>query len=80
MFEEPYRSALARQACLDGGRLAASLKALLSTPNHHDIPRDFATQHAIAEHSIDYVLVSRVADHPALQPIRDFIASRLEAS
>lgn len=80
LFVEPYRGALARQARLDSGRLAASLEALISTPNPHDIPRDFAMQHAIAEHTINHVLTSCVADHPALQTIRDCVASHLEAS
>ena len=80
LLADPYRGALARQARLDTGRLAASLESLRSVPNAHDIPREFATQHGIAEHTINYILASCVADHPALQPIRDHVALRLEAS
>ena len=80
LLADPYHDALARLARLEAGRLAATLEQLRSTPDPHDIPRDFARQHAIAEHSAVYMITSCVADHPGLQPIRDHVASCLNAA
>ena len=80
LLTDPYRDALARLASLEAGRLAATLEQLRSTLDPHDIPRDFARQHAIAEHWAVYMITSCVADHPGLQPIRDYVASCLNAA
>ncbi len=80
LLAEPYRDALARLARLEAGRLAATLEQLRSTPDPHDIPRDFARQHAIPEYRSVYMITSCVADHPGLQPIRDHVALCLDAS
>ena len=80
LLTDPYRDELARSARLETGPLAATLERLRSTPNHHDIPRDFARQHAIDEEWAPYMITSCVADHPDLQPIRDHVASYLDAS
>ena len=80
LLTDPYRDALARLARLEAGRLAAILEQLRSTPDPHDIPRNFARRHAIAEHRAVYMITSCVADHPGLQPIRDHVASCLNAA
>ena len=80
LLAEPYCGALARLARLEPGRLAATLEQLRSTPDPHDIPRDFARQHAIPEHRAVYMITSCVANHPGLQPIRDHVALCLDAS
>ena len=80
LLAEPYRDALARSARLETGRIAATLEQLRSTPDPHDIPRDFALQHAIPEHRAVYIITSCVADHPGLQFIRDHVASYLDTS
>lgn len=80
LLTDPYRDALARLARLEAGALAATLERLHSTPDPHDIPRDFARQHAIDEKWADYMITSCVADHPDLQPIRDHVASPLNAA
>ncbi len=80
LLVDSHRDALAHLASLDAGRLAATLERLRSTPNHHDIPRDFARQHAIDEQLAVYMITSSVADHPDLQPIRDHVASLLNAA
>ncbi|MCY4514960.1 MAG: AAA family ATPase [Candidatus Tectomicrobia bacterium] len=80
LLTEPYRDALARSISFEEGRLAANLEQLRSTPDPHDIPRDFALQHAIPEHMAAYIVTSCVADHPDLQPIRDHVASCLDTS
>ena len=80
LLADPYRDVLARLARLEAGPLAATLERLRSTRDHHDIPRDFARHHAIDEDNAVYMLTSCVADHPDLQPIRDHVASVLDAS
>lgn len=80
LLVDSHRNALARLASLDAGRLAATLERLRSTPDHHDIPRDFAQQHAIDEQLAVYMITSSVADHPDLQPIRDHVASLLNGA
>ena len=79
LLNDPYRHALARLARLQSGRLAATLEQLRSTPDPHDIPRDFARQHAIDERWAVYMITSCVADHPRLQPIRDHVAQCFNA-
>ena len=80
LLEHPYRTALARQVRFDSGRLTASLEALRSTPDPHDIPREFAIQYALPEDTVVYIFASCVADHPGLQPIRDGIVTCLDES
>ena len=80
LLTDPYRDELARAARLEVGRLAATLERLRSTSDHHDIPRDFARQHAIDEPLAVYMITSSVADHPELQPIRDHVASCLNGA
>ena len=80
LLADPYRTALARSVRLDTSRLATTLEQLRSTADPHHIPRDFALTHALPEHRAVYMLTSCVADHPDLQPIRDRVASILDAS
>ena len=80
LLVDSHRDALARLASLDAGRLATTLERLRSTSDHHDIPRDFAQQHAIDEQLAVYMITSAVADHPDLPPIRDHVESCLDAT
>ncbi len=80
LLTDPYREELARSARLEAGPLAATLERLRATPDHHDIPRDFALQHAIDKDNAVYMITSCVADHPDLQHIRDRVASLLNGA
>lgn len=80
LLTEPYRTALAQSASLEPGPVAATLDQLRSTPDPHDIPRDFALKHAVPEHTAVYMLTSCLASHPGLQRIRDLVASCLDPS
>ena len=80
LLTDPYSDELARSARLEAGPLAATLERLRSTRDHHDIPRDFARQHAIEKDNAVYMITSCVADHPDLQPIRDHVASLLNGA
>ena len=75
----PYLDTLAGSARLESGPLAATLEQLRSTPDHHDILHDFAQQYAIDERGAVFMITSCVADHPDLEPIREHVASLLDA-
>ena len=80
LLTDPYLTAIAHAARLDASRLGTTLQQLRTTPDPHDIPHDFALQHALSEDTAIYMLTSSAADHPGLQPIRDHITSCLETS
>ena len=80
LLVEPYRSTLARSTRFEASRIATTLEQLRSTPDPHDIPRDFALQHALPEQRAVYMLTSCAAAHPDMQPLRDYVASCLDAS
>lgn len=76
--EEPYVSDLARQVRLDAVDIHAVLSEMASLPDPHAVPRQFATRCSVPLDSAPYILASCVGTHPALQDIRDSVASQLE--
>ena len=76
--DEPYVSALARQVRLDPIDVLAVLSEMATLPDPHAVPRQFATRCSVPFDSASYILASCAGVHPALQDVRDSIASHLE--
>ena len=76
--EEPYLSDLARHARLDGLEVLAVLSEMDSLPDPHAIPRQFATRCSVPLDNVPYILASCAGTHPALQDIRESVASQLQ--
>ena len=76
--EEPYVSDLARQVRLDAVDVLAVLSEIVFLPDSHAVPRQFASRCSVPLDSAPYLLASCAGTHPALQDIRDSVASQLE--
>lgn len=75
--EQPYSSNLARQVQEDVAEVLATLVAMGSLSDIHDLPREFSLRHGLATEHGPYILSCSVADHPDLNRIRQVVASRL---
>lgn len=76
--EEPYLSDLTRQVKLDAVEVQTILSDMVSLADSHDVPWQFATRSSVPPESATYILASCAGTHPALQDIRDSVASQLE--
>lgn len=75
--QEPHVLDLSRQVSLDVGEVRAVLSEMAALSDPHVVPRQFAARCSVPVENATYVLASCVGTHPALQEIRDVVASRL---
>ena len=76
--EEPYVSDLARWVGLDVGEVLTVLSELVELPDVHAVPRQFAIRCSVHSANAPYILACSAGTHPALQDIREAVASQLE--
>ena len=75
---EPYLTDLARHVRLDTVDVHTILSDLAFLSDPHTVPWQFAVRCLVPPENAPYILASCVGTHPALQHIRDCVASQLQ--